>query len=81
MLVEIIGTAGACLLLLAYYVVSRHRLPSDSNWVHALNLGGAVMLGANTVSHGALPAATLNLLWALIALAAIVRRVRTPHTS
>ena len=39
------------------------------------------MLGANTVSHGALPAATLNLLWALIALAAIVRRVRTPHTS
>jgi hypothetical protein len=80
MLVEIIGTAGACLLLLAYYLVSSRRLALDSGWVHVLNLGGAVMLGVNAVSHGALPPATLNLLWALIALAAIVRRVRAPRT-
>jgi hypothetical protein len=76
MIFEIIGTAGACLLLLAYYLVSSRRLALDSLTAHLLNLGGSVMLGVNAVVHGAIPPAMLNLIWALIAVAAVLRRPR-----
>ncbi len=77
MIFEIIGTAGACLLLLAYYMVSSKRLPLDSLLAHLLNLGGSVMLGVNAVVHGAIPPAMLNLIWALIAVVAMLRRPRS----
>ena len=76
MIFEIIGTAGACLLLLAYFMVSSKRLALDSLLAHFLNLGGSVMLGANAIIHGAIPPAMLNLIWALIALVAMLRRPR-----
>lgn len=79
MIFEIIGTAGACLLLLAYFMVSSKRLALDSLLAHVLNLGGSVMLGMNAIVHGAVPPAMLNLIWALIAVVAMFRR--PPATS
>lgn len=76
MIFEIIGTAGACLLLLAYFMVSSRRLALDSLLAHLLNLGGSVMLGVNAIVHGAIPPAMLNLIWALIAAVAMLRRPR-----
>jgi len=74
MIYEVIGTVGACLLLLAYLLVSTGRLALDSLLGHALNLGGSAMLGVNAVVHGAIPPAMLNLIWALIAVFAMFRR-------
>lgn len=74
MIVEVIGTAGACLLLLAYFLVSTRRIATDSRLGYLLNLGGAAMLGVNAVEHGAIPPAVLNLVWALIAVVALIRR-------
>ncbi len=74
MLVEVIGTGGACLLLLAYFLTSTSRIAADSTLGHLLNLGGAAGLGVNAVAHHAIPPATLNLIWALIALVALFRR-------
>lgn len=79
MIFEIIGTAGACLLLLAYFMVSSRRLALDSLLAHLLNLGGSVMLGVNAIVHSAIPPAMLNLIWALIAVVAMLRR--PPATS
>jgi len=76
MFVEVVGTAGACVLLLAYFLVSSRRLPLDSMLGHGMNIAGSVMLGANAISHGAVPPAMLNLIWALIAVAAMVRQAR-----
>ncbi len=78
MIVEVIGTAGACLLLLAYFLVSTRRIPTDSRLGYLLNLGGAAMLGVNAVVHGAIPPAVLNLVWALIAIVALLRQ-RAAH--
>jgi hypothetical protein len=80
MFVEVVGTGGACLLLLAYFLVSSRRLALDSVWVNLLNLGGAVMLGINAAAHHAIPPAMLNLLWSLIALVALARQARRPRS-
>ena len=77
MLVELIGTAGACFLLLAYFLASTSRIAADSRLGYVLNLAGAAMLGVNAVAHRAFPPATLNLVWALIALVALIRQRKT----
>lgn len=74
MIVEVVGTAGACCLLLAYFLSSSGRIAADSTLGNLLNLAGAAMLGVNAVAHGAIPPATLNLVWSLIALVALVRQ-------
>ncbi len=74
MIYEVIGTAGACLLLLAYLLVSTGRLALDNLLGQVLNLGGSLMLGVNAIVHGAVPPAMLNLIWAIIAIVAMCRR-------
>jgi hypothetical protein len=73
MIVELVGTAGAICLLLAYFLIATHRVSADRALAHLLNLAGAAMLGVNAVYHGAYPPAALNILWAGIALTALAR--------
>jgi hypothetical protein len=80
MIIEIVGTLGACLLLLSYFLVSTSRIALDSMLGHLLNLGGAVMLGLNAFAHNALPPAALNVLWASIALVAVMRQLKAART-
>jgi hypothetical protein len=80
MIVEVVGTMGACLLLLSYFLVSTGRIGLASTRGHLLNLGGAIMLGVNALAHGAIPPAALNVLWALIACAALVKQLRVART-
>ena len=80
MVIEIVGTLGACLLLLSYFLVSTGRISLDSTLGHLLNLGGAVMLGVNAFAHRALPPAALNVLWALIALVALMKQLKAAPT-
>jgi hypothetical protein len=75
MIIEIVGTVGACLLLLSYFLVSTSRIALDGTPSHLLNLGGAIMLGVNAFAHDAIPPAALNVLWALIAFAALLKRL------
>jgi hypothetical protein len=76
MIVEIVGTLGACLLLFSYFLASTGRISSESTTGPLLNLGGAIMLGVNAFVHGAIPPATLNVLWALIALVALIKQLK-----
>jgi hypothetical protein len=61
---ELVGWAGAVLVLIAYAMVTRYGTSAP---YHALNLLGAAGLLANSMHHGALPPTALNALWSVIA--------------
>ena len=66
-MVEIVGWAGASLILLAYVLVTVGRLTGQSPVFQWMNLVGAAGFVVNGWWHGALPSATLNVVWALFA--------------
>jgi hypothetical protein len=70
-LVEIAGWAGAVLILAAYVLVTLGRLTGQSPAFQWMNLVGAAGFVVNGWWHGALPSATLNVLWALFAAGAL----------
>ena len=71
--VEIVGWAGAILILLAYLLLSAGRLTGQSLTYQGMNVVGAAGFVVNGWWHGALPSATLNILWLLIGVFASIR--------
>ena len=69
--VEIVGWTGAILILLAYLLLSAGRLSGQSLTYQGLNVAGAAGFVVNGWWHGALPSATLNLIWMLFAAGAL----------
>ena len=61
---EVVGWAGAALVLGAYWLVTR---AGTSVRYHVLNLVGSAGLLANAVHHRAFPSTTVNVVWAVIA--------------
>jgi hypothetical protein len=57
---------GAVLILLAYLLLSMGRLTGQSILYQGMNVVGAAGFAINGWWHGALPSATLNVVWALI---------------
>ena len=72
-LVEIVGWAGAALILLAYLLLSAGRMTGQSLSYQTMNVVGAAGFVVNGWWHGALPSATLNVLWLMIGLFASIR--------
>ena len=64
--VEIVGWAGAALILLAYLLLSAEKLTGQSLVYQGMNIVGAAGFVVNGWWHGAIPSATLNVLWLLI---------------
>lgn len=62
------------LITLAYYLISHHRLESGSNLYQWMNLSGAILLGVQLFSHQSWPAFTLQVVWGLIAIGALINR-------
>jgi len=69
--VEVVGWGGAILILLAYLLVSIGRLTGRSLVFQWMNLIGAAGFAVNGWWHGALPSASLNVIWMLIAAVAL----------
>ena len=65
------GWAGAVLVLGAYILVTIGRLTGRSPLFQWMNLVGAAGFLLNGWWHGALPSATLNLIWMLFAAGAL----------
>ncbi|HEY0132233.1 MAG TPA: hypothetical protein VGB57_12615 [Allosphingosinicella sp.] len=81
---EIAGWAGALLILLAYALLSLGRLTGQSALYQGINVVGAAGFIVNGWWHGAIPSASLNVVWMLIggfALLRILRRRRTEGDS
>ena len=71
--VEVVGWAGAVLILLAYLLLSLGKVDGRSRTYQLMNLAGAIGFVINGWWHGALPSAVLNVLWLLIGAVASLR--------
>ena len=71
--VEIVGWAGAVLILLAYLLLSAGKLTGQSLVYQGMNVVGAAGFTINGWWHGALPSASLNVIWMLIGAVALWR--------
>ena len=74
--VEIVGWAGASLILLAYLLLSAGRLTGQSAVYQGMNVVGAAGFIVNGWWHGAIPSAALNVIWMLIGAIALWRIVK-----
>jgi hypothetical protein len=70
--VGLAGWAGAIVILASYLLLSARRLSGNSATYHVMNLLGAAGIAANSGWNGALPSAVLNVIWAGIAIYALI---------
>ena len=75
-LVEVAGWAGAILILGAYILLTLGRIQAQSVVYQAMNVAGAAGFIVNGLANGALPSATLNIIWLGIGVYALWR-IRT----
>lgn len=74
---DAIGWLGAAALLVAYAMVSSKRWQGHSSPFQLLNIGGSLLLAANTIFYGSYPSTFVNLVWAAIAIFSIATTKRT----
>jgi hypothetical protein len=74
--VEVIGWAGAALILGAYALLSAGRLRAESISYHLMNILGAAGFVVNSGWNGALPSAAMNVVWIGIGVYALRQRRR-----
>jgi hypothetical protein len=72
----VVGWAGALLILSAYLLLSMGRLSGQSAVYQGMNVVGAAGFVINGWWHGAVPSASLNVVWALIGCFALWRIMR-----
>jgi hypothetical protein len=70
---EVAGWVGSALVLIAYALLSTHRLAGSSRLYQELNLLGAAGLLANGLFHRAYPSVSVNVIWAVISIYALLR--------
>ena len=73
---DVIGWVGAAALLVAYAMVSSRKWEGHSSAFQILNVGGSVLLAANTIFYGAYPSTFVNIIWAAIAIFTITTTKR-----
>ena len=64
--VEVVGWAGASLILGAYLLLSMGKVTGQSVLYQAMNVAGAAGFIVNGWWHGAVPSAVLNVVWMMI---------------
>jgi len=74
LVIDLLGWAGAALLLAAFGCVSFQKIRADSSLYQWMNAVGSLFLVINTVYYHAYPSAFVNIVWITIA---IVARART----
>lgn len=74
-IIEMVGWYGTVAILLAYALVSFKVIESDYILYQLLNLTGALGIVAVSFAKGVRQPAVLNIVWSLIALAAIINIV------
>ena len=72
--VEVIGWAGALLILGAYALLSSGKLKAQTLTYHLMNILGAAGFVVNSGVNGAFPSAAMNVVWIGIGLYALARR-------
>ncbi|HEX8514086.1 MAG TPA: hypothetical protein VF688_13385 [Allosphingosinicella sp.] len=78
--VEVAGWGGALLILSAYLLLSMEKVTGQSRLYQGMNVVGAAGFVVNGWWHGAIPSASLNVIWMLIGAVALVRIARRRRT-
>ena len=74
--VDVLGWIGAVMLLYAYGRVSSGTWTGQTRAYQVLNVVGSALFIINTAYHRAFPPLFVNIVWAAIALRALVRFAR-----
>lgn len=77
MIIDSIGWIGALLILIGYGLISFKKIEGNSLKFQLLNIFGSVFLAINTYYYGAIPSTLVNIIWAIIAVAAIVAIIKS----
>ena len=72
--IEIIGWIGAVLIVGSYFLNINGRLKSSSSVYIISNLLGGIFFTVNTLVHHAYPSMIVNIIWVIIAVAALFRK-------
>ena len=78
LVVELVGWVGAALVLVAYGLLSAHRMSSRSMSYQLLNIAGSIGLVINSAWNGAIPSAAVNVIWLAIGAHALWKMPRRP---
>ncbi len=68
------GVLGTALIVAAYFANQSGKLPSDDRRYPLANLVGSLMILASFYSAWNLPAALIEVLWAVVSLYGLLRR-------
>ena len=71
-----VGWVGTFLIILAYILVSTKKLEGNSPTYQLINLFGALGVGVSVFYQKAWPALALEIVWAIIAIAILMKRRR-----
>ncbi len=74
-----VGWIGTFLIVLAYALVSAKKVESNSILYQALNLFGALGVGINVFYQQAWPAFALQIVWGVIAVSVLVKKIYMPR--
>ena len=72
---ELVGWYGAAAIILAYYLVSFGHISATGFLYHIMNATGAIGIVIISIRKNAWQPATLNLIWATIAVIVILRKL------
>jgi hypothetical protein len=72
--VEIIGWIGAVLIVGSYFLNINGKLQSSSGAYIISNLLGGIFFTINTLVHHAYPSMIVNIIWVIIAVAAVFKK-------
>ena len=81
LIVDVIGWAGASLILVAYFLITRRLVDARSKLYHTLNLVGSIGLGYNTYYYAAYPSTVVNLFWMIIAIYGLLEALKKKRKS
>jgi hypothetical protein len=70
------GWLGTFLIVLAYFLITFKKIDSANKIYPLLNLFGVMGIGINVFFHKAWPAFVMELVWALIAILALIKLSR-----
>lgn len=73
-LIEVIGWIGAVLIVGSYFLNINGKLKASSGPYIISNLLGGIFFTINTLVHHAYPSMIVNIIWVIIAIAALFRK-------
>lgn len=74
---EIAGWAGVGFYILSYFLLSTGKLSANDRLFHGMNALGAIGLIIDSISKDDKPSMVVNIVWLAIALAMIIKNLRS----